>query len=91
MTESIHITRGWGIFETRQDIDGKVYTCLLGRYCYGHQPPPPQFDGYTTAVFRTRQEARDALKTHPPLKMPALYNYWERCRVQRVTVEVRPE
>ncbi len=57
-------TSGWAIKVSYADPDGTPHSRLLGNYYFLHicTVPGGPFGGYETAVFRTRQLARDAAR-----------------------------
>ena len=56
-------TYAWAIRRVYTDIDGSTYTSLIGRYWWFGECPEimPQHAGCPTALFKTRQAARDHL------------------------------
>lgn len=56
----------WGIREVYTDFDGKVYESILGIYYFGWAKNEahnrPRYCASTTAMFRTRDIARQELK-----------------------------
>lgn len=54
-------TSGWAIKASYTGGDGVVYSNLLNKFYFGFGHHAC-FDGYQTAVFRTRQLAREAAR-----------------------------
>ena len=50
-------TSGWAIKVSHTDVGGVIVTRLLGRHYFANC-----LSGYRTAVFQTRQQARDAAR-----------------------------
>lgn len=56
-------TSGWAIKASYTDDNGVKHASLLGKHYFSFQNRlVPHFDGYQTAVFRTRQLAREAAR-----------------------------
>ena len=58
----MNTSSAWGVKFTYTDVDGSVRTGLFGKYAFPFLPTrhPVQLGGYRTAVFQTRQQAREA-------------------------------
>ncbi len=54
-------TSGWAIKVSYADVDRNVRTFLLTRLYFG-RAAPDSLDGYQTAVFLTRRQAREAAR-----------------------------